>query len=56
MTYITNTRELPWCELRVYLVRDEAEARQLARNRKAYLFQQTEDALYLFVEKSDDAG
>lgn len=51
MTHITNTRELPWCQLRAYSVKDEAEARQIAGDKTAYLFQQTEDALYLFVEQ-----
>ena len=50
MTHIQNTRELPWCDLRHYLVKDEAEAVQIAGTNKAYLFQQTEDTLYLFVE------
>lgn len=49
MTHITNTKELPWCDLRAYLVKDEVEAAQIANGRKAYLFQQTDDALYLFV-------
>ena len=49
MTHITNTKQLPWCELRAYLVKDEAEAVQMADGRTAYLYQQTEDALYLFV-------
>lgn len=50
MTVITNTRELPWCELRVYLVKDEIAALKVAAGRKAYLFQQTSEALYVFVE------
>ena len=50
MTIIQNTKELPWCNLRAYQVADEAEARRIAGERKAYLFQQTEQALYCFVE------
>ena len=50
MTTILNTRELPACDLRAYSVKDEAEAAQIANGRKSYLFHQTEDALYLFVE------
>jgi hypothetical protein len=49
MTHIENTRELPWCELRHYLVKDEAEAVAIAGDNKSYLFQQTAEALYLFV-------
>ena len=50
MTIIQNTRELPWCDLRAYQVTDEAEARKIAGTRTAYLFQQTAEALYVFVE------
>ena len=49
MTYISNTKELPWCDLRAHLVQDETEAQRIAEGRQAYLFQQTDDALYLFV-------
>ena len=50
MTTITNTKELPWCELRCYQVKDEHEAREIAGDQRAYLFRQTEKALYLYVE------
>ena len=50
MTTITNTKELPWVELRCYQVKDEQEAREIAGTRRAYLFAQTEKALYVFVE------
>ena len=50
MTIIQNTRELPRCDLRAYLVKDEAAARAIAGERKCYLFAQTAEALYLFVE------
>ena len=49
MTHITYIKELPWCALRAYQVKDEAEAAQIADGRRAYLFQQTEKALYVFV-------
>ena len=50
MIHIENTKQLPWCALRHYLVKDEAEAVAIAGTNKGYLFQQTEDTLYLFVE------
>jgi hypothetical protein len=50
MTHITSTRELPGCALRAYLVRNEAEAQAIAGTARAWLYQQTEQALYLFVE------
>ena len=50
MTIITNTKQLPWCDLRAYQVADEAEARRIAGERKCYLFAQTAEALYVFVE------
>jgi hypothetical protein len=50
MTTITNTKELPWCDLRAYQVKDESEAREIAGTKTAYLFQQTAEALYVFVE------
>ena len=50
MTHITNTKQLPWCNPRHYLVKDEAEAVAIAGTNAAYLFQQTAEALYLFVE------
>jgi len=49
MTHIENTKQLPWCELRVFAVKDEAEAVAIADGRKAYLFQQVIGALYVFV-------
>ena len=53
MTHMTNTRELPRCQLRAYIVKDEAEAVRVADGRTGYLFQQTATALYLFVEESE---
>lgn len=50
MTHITNTKELPWCELRAYSVKNETEAEQIAAGREAWLFKQTDNALYLFVK------
>jgi hypothetical protein len=50
MTHIQNTKELPWCDLRAYSVKDEEEAAKIANGRRCWLFQQTDDALYLFVE------
>ena len=55
MTHITYIKELPWCPLRAYSVKDEAEAAVIANGRRAWLFQQTEQALYLFVEESETA-
>ena len=49
MTTIQNTKELPWCELRAYTVKDVEEAERIAAGRECWLFQQTDDALYLFV-------
>ena len=51
MTIIQNTKELPWCRMRAYRVADEAEARKIAGDKKAYLFEQVIGALYLFVEE-----
>ena len=56
MTHITYIKELPWCALRAYQVKDEAEAAQIADGRRAYLFQQTEKALYVFVELGEYPG
>jgi hypothetical protein len=50
MITITNTKELPWTPVRAYLVADESEAREIAGTKTAYLFQQTAEALYVFVE------
>ena len=50
MTTIQNTKELPWCELLCYQVADEHEEREQEGDRRAYLFQQTEKALYCFIE------
>ena len=53
ITEIENTRQLPWTSVRGYTVKDEQEAEQIADGKTAYLFRQTEDALYLFVETLD---
>lgn len=49
MTTITDPRQLPWSPLRLYDVKDEAEAVKIANGRKAYLYQMGK-ALCLFVE------
>lgn len=51
MKTIDNTKELPWYPVRAYTVKDEAEAQQIADGRDAWLFQQVEGALYVFVKE-----
>ena len=51
MKQIENTKELPWTPLHAYTVKDEAEAVQIANGREAWLFEQVEGALYLFVKE-----
>lgn len=52
MTTITTTIDLPHGWHRWYIVRDEAEAVQIAGGRKSYLFKsQIIQALYLIVSE-----
>ena len=54
MTRIQNTRELPAGDLRAYVVKDEAEARQIVGDGKGYLYEQVTGALYLYVRPNEE--
>jgi hypothetical protein len=54
MITITDTRELPWHNVRGFLVEDVDEARRIAAGRDAWLFQQTAEALYVFVRMESE--
>jgi hypothetical protein len=49
MKTIEHVRELPYGDYRAYAVQDEEHAREVAEGKTAYLFRQTENALYIFL-------